>query len=135
MHIYNVTINHTQLQTNSRPTIYMPELDDIPELDHGLANFFQSQIGILRWCVELGCSAIITEVSMMSTYRCESGEVHLDDVLHVFPNLAQHHNTRVMFDPTYPEVYMHAFVKTDLKSMYGDVKEFLPSEAPTLHGK
>jgi hypothetical protein len=39
-----------------------PELDASPELDLTRANFYQSQIGILRWCVELGPIDIITEV-------------------------------------------------------------------------
>jgi hypothetical protein len=31
--------------------VYKPEIDESPELDPTKANFFQSQIGILRWCV------------------------------------------------------------------------------------
>jgi hypothetical protein len=45
-----------------------PEIDDIPELDSIRTNFYQSQIVILRWCVELGCIERITEVSMLSTH-------------------------------------------------------------------
>jgi hypothetical protein len=44
---------------------YNPKLDESPELDSIRANFYQSQIGILRWCVELGRIDIITEVSIM----------------------------------------------------------------------
>jgi hypothetical protein len=33
---------------------YKPELDDSTELDPARANFYQSQIGSMRWCVELG---------------------------------------------------------------------------------
>jgi hypothetical protein len=33
---------------------YRLELDVTPELDAKRANFFQSQIGVLRWSVELG---------------------------------------------------------------------------------
>jgi hypothetical protein len=39
---------------------YKPELDESPELDPTRANFYQSQIGILCWCVDLGRIAIIT---------------------------------------------------------------------------
>jgi hypothetical protein len=46
---------------------YKPEIPEIPELDPTRENFYQSQIGILRWCVELGPIDIITEVSMLST--------------------------------------------------------------------
>jgi hypothetical protein len=114
---------------------YKPELDEIPELDPIKANFFQSQIGILRWCVELGRIDIITEVSMLSTYLCLPREGHLDAVFHVFSYLALHQNSRVVFDPTYPSVDMGAFIQTDWKSMYGDVKETIPPDAPVPRGK
>jgi hypothetical protein len=39
---------------------YKPDLDESPELDSTRANFYQSQIGSLRWCVELGRIDIIT---------------------------------------------------------------------------
>jgi hypothetical protein len=40
-----------------------------------------------------------------------------------------------MFDPTYPSVDMGTFIKTDWKSMYGDVKEMITSDAPVTRGK
>jgi hypothetical protein len=112
-----------------------PELDESPELDPGKANFYQSQIGILRWCVELGRIDIITEVSMLSTYLCLPREGHLDAVFHVFAYLVLHQNSRVVFDPTYPSIDMGDFIKTDWKFMYGDVKEMIPPDAPAPHGK
>jgi hypothetical protein len=57
--------------------VYKPELDNSPELDSIRANFYQSHIGILRWCVELGRIDIITEVSMLSTHLCLTREGHL----------------------------------------------------------
>jgi hypothetical protein len=47
---------------------YRAEIDESPVLGPEMANYFQSQIGILRWCVELGRIDIITEVSMLSTF-------------------------------------------------------------------
>jgi hypothetical protein len=114
---------------------YKPELDASPELDPTRANFYQLQIGILHWCVELGRIGIITEVSMLSTYLCLLLEGHLEAVLRVFAYLGLHHNARVVFDPTYPAVDMGAFIKTDWKSIYGDVKEMIPSDAPVPRGK
>jgi hypothetical protein len=114
---------------------YKPEIDEIPDLDPIRANFFQSQIGILRWCVELGRIEIMTDVSMLSTYLCLPREGHLDAVFHVFAYLVLHHNYRVVFDPPHPSVDMGAFIKTDWKSMYGDVKEMIPPDAPVPHGK
>jgi hypothetical protein len=114
---------------------YKPELDESPELDPTRANFYQSQIGILRWCLELGRIEIITEVSIFSTYICLPREGHLEAVFHVFAYLGLHHNARVVFDPTYPAVDMGTFIKTDCRSMYGDVKEIIPSDAHVPRGK
>jgi hypothetical protein len=114
---------------------YKPDLDDSPELYSIKANFYQSQIGILRWCVELGRIDIITEVSMLSTHLCLPREGHLEAVFRVFAYLGLHHNTRVVFDPTYPSFDMGTFIKTDWNSMYGDVKEMIPSDAPASRGK
>jgi hypothetical protein len=41
---------------------YKHELNDNPALDPIMANFFQSHIGILCWCLELGLIFIITEL-------------------------------------------------------------------------
>jgi hypothetical protein len=114
---------------------YRAEIDESPVLGPKMANYFQSQIGILRWCVELGGIDIITEVSMISTFLCMSREGHLDAVYHLFAYLSLHHNTRVVLDPTYPDADMRAFIKTDWKPMYGDVKEEIPPNAPVTRVK
>jgi hypothetical protein len=80
--------------------------------------------------VELGRIDIITEVSMLSTYLCLPREGHLDTMFHVFAHLAMHHNSRVVFDPNYPSIDMGAFIKTDWNSMYGNIKEIIPPDAP-----
>jgi hypothetical protein len=114
---------------------YRAEIDDRPVLGPEMANCFQSQIGILRWCVELSRIDIITVVSMIYTFLCMPSEGHLDAVYHLFAYLSLHHNARVVFDPTYPGVDMRAFIKTDWKPMYGDVKEAIPPNAPVTRGK
>jgi hypothetical protein len=53
-------------------------------LDPIRANFYQSQIEILPWFVELGRIDIITEVSMLSTYLGLPREGHMEAVFHVF---------------------------------------------------
>jgi hypothetical protein len=113
---------------------YKPELDASPELDHIRVNVYQSQIGILRWCVELRCIDIITELSRLSTHLCLPFEGHLESVFHVLAYPGLHHNGRAVFDHTYPSVDMGTFIKTDWKSMYGDVKEMIPYDAPVPHG-
>jgi hypothetical protein len=39
-----------------------------------------------------------------------------------------------VFDPTYSAVDVGTFIKTEWKSMYGDVKEMIPSDAPASRG-
>jgi hypothetical protein len=89
----------------------------------------------MRWCVELGRIDIIIEVSMFSTYLVMPREGHMEAVFHGFAYLGLHHNVRVLCDPTYPAVDMGTFIKTDWKSMYGDVKETIPSDDPVTRGK
>jgi hypothetical protein len=52
----------------------------------------------------------------------------------VFAYLGLHHNEIFVFHPTYPAVDMCTFINTDWKSMYGDVKEMIPSDAPVPRG-
>jgi hypothetical protein len=80
------------------------ELDDSPELDPEKANFYQSQIGILRWCVEIGRIDCIAEVSILSSYSAMPREGHLDTVMHIWGYIKHRHNSRMIFDPSYPEI-------------------------------
>jgi hypothetical protein len=106
-----------------------------PELTPVMANYYQTQIGVLRWCVELGRIDIVTEVSLLSSHLYLPREGHLDTVFHLFAHLANKHNVRVVFDPTYPAIIEDTFVKVDWKSMSGDVNEALPPDAPAPLGK
>jgi hypothetical protein len=113
---------------------YRSEIYESPMLVPEMTNYFQYQIGILRWYVELDRIDIITEVSMLSTFLCIPREGHLDVVYHLFSYLSLHHNERVVFDPTYPAIDMRAFINTDWKPMYGDVKEAILPNAPVTRG-
>jgi hypothetical protein len=50
------------------PTGYIQELDTMPQLNDKDATFYQSQIRVLCWCVELGQVGIITEVLTLSSH-------------------------------------------------------------------
>ena len=62
------------------PRDYRPELDTTPELSSDKANYYQSQIGILRWMVELERVDIITEVSLLASQLANPREGHLETV-------------------------------------------------------
>ena len=56
-------------------------------------------------------------------------------VFHVFAYLEKKHNSRLVFDPTYPDIDMQQFKECDWKDFYGDVKEAVPPNAPVPRGK
>jgi hypothetical protein len=82
------------------PNNYAPELDTTELLDHEKSTFYQSQIGVLRWIVELGRIDMITEVSELSSFLAMPREGHLDAVFHLFNYLENRHNARIVFDPS-----------------------------------
>jgi hypothetical protein len=102
---YYLTVNaggHTLKKRASAPPPldYRPKLDLNPELTYAMANLYQTQIGVLRWCVELGRIDILTEVSLLSAHFCLPREGHLDTVYHLFAHLALNQITRVVLGPT-----------------------------------
>ncbi|KAI2500399.1 Reverse transcriptase (RNA-dependent DNA polymerase) [Fragilaria crotonensis] len=117
------------------PLDYAPELDITPELKADHATFYQTQVGVLRWCVELGRVDIITEVSELASYLAMPREGHLEAVFHLFNYLDKRHNARIVFDPSYPVVDMSVFKECDWKAFYGNVKEAVPPNAPAPRGK
>ena len=114
---------------------YRPELDQSDELDDRDAAYYQSLIGILRWAVELGRIDITSEVSMMSSHIAMPRQGHLLQVFHIFAYLKYHHNSTLVFDPTYPDLEYSRFIRNDWRNFYGKVKEELPDDMPEPLGK
>ena len=117
------------------PSGYNPDLDMTKELEPEHASFYQSQIGVLRWMVEIGRVDILTDVSALSSHLALPREGHLDAVFHMFAHLEHRHNARLVFDPSYPVIDISVFKDCDWKHFYGDVKETIPPNALLLCGK
>ena len=92
---------------------YRPELDSSPKLDVAYGTNYQPLIGILWWMVDLGRADIYWEVSMMSSHLALPIEGHLSQVFHIFAYLKKHHNSALVFDPSYPDVNIDTFLKHD----------------------
>ncbi len=114
---------------------YRPELDTTPELSPDQALFYQTKIGVLRWCVELGRIDIISEVSELASYLALPREGHLEAVLHQLNFLDKRHNARILFDPSYPTIDMSDFKECDGKALHGNVREGIPLNALVPRGK
>ena len=118
------------------PENYHPELEATPELGAELANQYQQLIGMLRWACELGRVDILLEVSIMSSHLCMPREGHLEKVFGIFSYLEKHKKSNMVFDPTPVNLDETAFHRTDWSnSIYGDVSEELPPNAPEPLGK
>jgi hypothetical protein len=110
---------------------YRPELDITPELSPDQASLYQTQIGVLRWCVERGRIDNITEVSELASYLALPREGHLEVVFHIFNFLDKRRNAIIVFDPSYPIIDMSSdFKECDWKAFYVNVREVIPPNAP-----
>ena len=79
---------------------------------------------------------MITEVSKLASHMALPREGHLEALFCVFAYLKCTHNSRMVFDPTYPEIDLADF-KTDVDwtEFYGELEEPVPQDAPEPRGK
>ena len=83
----------------------------------------------------MGRIDITCEFSMMSSLVAMGRGGHLQQILHLFAYLKYHHNARIVFDPSYPDIDLDQFPMHEWRSLYGKVlKEDIPSNAPELLG-
>ena len=66
---------------------YHQELDITPYLEQEEVTFYQRQISILRWMVELSCLDIYTPVTLLSSYLMQPRQGHLEAVYILFQHL------------------------------------------------
>jgi hypothetical protein len=114
---------------------YRPELDVSPLLTADKANYYQSQLGILRWIVELGRIDIATEVSMLAAHNALPREGHLAGVFRIYSYLKTRPNARLVFDPSYAHIDYESFPQQNWSDFYGKVNEAIPPNAPKPLGK
>ena len=72
---------------------------------------------------------------MLASQMALPWEGQLDVIFRVFSYLKTKHNSQLVFDPSHPEINHSDFPDNDWTSMYGNVTEAIPPDAPTLHGK
>ena len=72
--------------------------------------------------VKIGRIEIVTEISLPSSHLVMPREGHLEADIHVMSYLHLKHNSRLLFDPTYPTLEVYDFEQYDWTTCYGDVK-------------
>ena len=113
-----------------------PELDTSPLLGMDDITKYQSIIGILQWAITLGRFDIGTAVMTMSGFRVAPREGHLQRLQRICGYLLKmkHGFLRIRTDePDYSDLPDKHYSWE--RSVYGDVQEIIPRDAPKALGK
>jgi hypothetical protein len=106
-----------------------------PFLDATQANYYQELIGILRWALELGRIDIHVQVAMLSSYTVQPHIGHLDAVFRIFAYPKAHDRSKIVFDPSLPNIDERRFVKYSWEDFYKGAREAIPPNMPEPRGK
>lgn len=113
-----------------------PELDTSPFLDESGTRDYQSCIGALQWLVSIGRFDIMTAVMTMSSFRASPRKGHMDRVRRIYGYISKMRNAAIRFRTEEPDLSdLPNFEYDWSRSVYGNVKEVLPHDAPTPLGK
>jgi hypothetical protein len=110
---------------------YRPELDITPHLDVEGITFYQSQISILHWMIELGRIDIYTPVALLSSYIMNPRQGHLEAVYVIYQYLKGHDRSSMVFDDSYVDWNDDDFPVHDWTDIYQDAAEEIPPNAPS----
>lgn len=116
------------------PSSYRPEIDVSAYCTDEDSDFYQQQIGVLRWMVELGRVDITCETSMLAAYTAAPREGHLKALLHMYAYLATHDRSKLVFDDSYT-VITDELENQDWSSFYPNAKEDIPTNIPEPRGR
>ena len=105
-------------------------MDTTPELDPDAVSYYLTIIDILSSMTELGRINIITEVLLLSSHVVLPRERHLEAAIHTMAHVGQRYNSRLLNDPSYPEIDHSIFEKCDCSEFYRDAMKAIPMNAP-----
>jgi len=113
-----------------------PELDTSEELGTSDIKKYQSLIGAVQWAVSIGRLDVATAVMTLSKFRANPRKGHLARIRRVIGYLAKMKHATIRFRVDIPD---HSMFKDEVfdweRSVYGDVKEQVPEDAPPPRGK
>ena len=139
-YIEKMVANYTRMFSEP-PTsrVYSPlDKGDHPELDEsellgptGITQY-QSLIGSLQWAVSIGRFDITTAVMTLSGFRAAPRRGHLDRAKRVVGYLSKMRHGAIRIRTGEPDYSNVPHVKYDwASSVYGNVEEMIPKDAPT----
>jgi hypothetical protein len=127
---------HRMLKRNKQPYAvdYYPELDVSPLLNPDEANYYMSQISILRWMVELRRLDIYINVALLSSFLCQPRRGHMEAIYSIYGYLKYHDKSTMVFDDSPIHWSDNDFPHYDWEEFYKDAKENIPLNAPEPRG-
>ena len=113
-----------------------PEINTSKLLEPKQIQMYQSLVGSMQWAVSLGRLDIATAVMTLSGFRALPRQGHLDRAKRIIGYLAKMKHAVVRFRVAEPDYSDLPYYEYDWeKSIYGDVKEDVPTDAPEPLGK
>jgi hypothetical protein len=113
-----------------------PETDDSEFLDSRQIQQYQSMVGALQWAVTIGRFDIATAVMTLSSFRAMPRRGHLNRAKRVYGYLAKMNEAVIRVRTGEPDFSALPDKEYDWeRSVYGDVTEMLPTDAPTPLGR
>lgn len=113
---------------------YYRELGTSPLLDDNEMDYYQSQISILCWMVELGCSDIYINVAFLSSFLVQPRRGYMKDIYHIYGYLRHHNHFAMVFDDTMIKWKDTDFTASDWTDFYQDTRVNIPPNAPQTRG-
>jgi hypothetical protein len=114
--------------------ILVLSLDVSPLLNPDEANYYMSQISILRWMVELGCLDIYINVALLSSFLCQPRRGHMEAIYSIYGYLKHHDKSTMVFDDSPIHWSDNDFPHYDWEDFYKDAQENIPPNAPEPRG-
>jgi Reverse transcriptase (RNA-dependent DNA polymerase) len=113
-----------------------PELDTSDEVPEEQIKEVQSMVGQFQWLVSLGRFDIFSAVTTLSRYRTKPRQGHVDRCKGLFGYLADKPEAGIRYRTEEPDFSgLPSQVFDWSRSVYGDAKEQLPSDAPLPRGR
>jgi hypothetical protein len=113
-----------------------PEVDTSDELDEEGIKKYQTMIGCLQWAISLGRFDIQTATMTMSRFRSAPRKGHLDRLKRIYGYLRKFSSAAIRIRVNEPNLNDLPDQNFDwCYSVYGDVQELLPRDAPKPLGK
>ena len=107
-----------------------PEMDDSELLDEEGIQIYQSLVGSLQWSVSLGRFDIACALMTMSRFCAAPRQGHLKRLQQMYGYLLKFKDAKIRFCTHQPDYSDICSTKQDWESIYGDVHEELPTNAP-----